>query len=235
MRRSSTPMSSRSTPIKRPFAKKCRMTTPEHTLVGIHVAFAIGCHRFFGWPAVAMAGLASNVPDWDGLPMLFDMQRFEAGHRVWGHNFLVILLSSMLLGWTQDRYGWIENIGNRVRRNFSNEDRTTMQYPSGALAAIIFSIIAFCAQAIHLPCDMVVSGGNGLSDWLIQPFWPFSNVGFVYPLIPWGDIGPTVILMAGVIWIAKRPVNLSIISLFTLIALCIYLVARGWARGMLHA
>ncbi len=83
------------------------MTTPEHTLVGIHIAFAIGLHRIVGWRGVAMAGIASNIPDWDGLPMLFDMQRFEGGHRVWGHAVISILFSSLLAGYLQNRWDLI--------------------------------------------------------------------------------------------------------------------------------
>ncbi|HUG71137.1 MAG TPA: metal-dependent hydrolase [Pirellulaceae bacterium] len=207
------------------------MTTPEHTLVGIHTAFALGVHRRFGWPAVTMAGVASNVPDLDGLPMLLDMQRFEAGHRVWGHNVLAILISSVLLGWSQSKYHWIERLWKLVQRMLSIPQGTAIP-DSRSVAAIAIVGIAFFAQTIHLPCDMVVSGGHGLSDWPIQPLWPFSGTEFVFPLIPWGDIGPTVILMAGIIWIAKRPTNLSTISVCTLIALTFYLVARGWSRGM---
>ena len=49
------------------------MTSPEHTMVGILGAMALGLHKRFGWPVVAFAAVVSNVPDWDGLPMLFDM------------------------------------------------------------------------------------------------------------------------------------------------------------------
>ena len=206
------------------------MTTPEHTLVGIHLAIATGCHRYWGWPAVAMAGIASNVPDWDGLPMLIDMQRFEAGHRVWGHNLLAIFFAALLLGWSQSQFHWIERSGERVRRYFSpmpSEPHISRPLLSTLL---VFTLIAFVAQVVHLPCDMVVSGGEGLSDWLVRPFWPFSNSGYVFPLIPWGDIGPTIILMAGAILLAKLPSRLSLISTLTLVVLCAYLVVRDLTR-----
>jgi membrane-bound metal-dependent hydrolase YbcI (DUF457 family) len=180
-----------------------------------------------------MAGLASNVPDWDGLPMLVDMRRFEAGHRVWGHNLLAILVSSFVLGWTQAQFHWIESIGNRVRQRFSLAPPEPLPALPVVCATIIFSVIAGCSQLIHLPCDMVVSGGEGLTDWLVKPFWPFSNVGYVFPLIPWGDIGPTVILMTGAIAIARRSSHASAIAVGTLAILCLYLIGRGWYRGML--
>ncbi|WP_254513196.1 metal-dependent hydrolase [Anatilimnocola floriformis] len=205
------------------------MTTPEHTLVGIHLALAAGCHRYWGWPAVAMAGIASNVPDWDGLPMLIDMQRFEAGHRVWGHNLLAILFAALVLGWSQAQFRWIERIGDRVRRYFSPASEAQASRPLLS-TLLVFTLIAFVAQLVHLPCDMVVSGGEGLTDWLVRPFWPFSKAGYVFPLIPWGDVGPTVILMAGAIVLAKRPANTSLIALLTLFVLVAYLVVRGYWR-----
>ena len=211
---------------------RCRspMTTPEHTLVGIHLAFACGLHRHFGWKGVAMAAVASNIPDWDGLPMLIDMQRFEAGHRVWGHNVAAIVAASLLLGGTQWAFDWIGTIGNWVSVRFlkSTPQPDTASKLSGGVVALVFVSVAIVAQLVHLPCDMVVSGGHGLTDWALQPWWPFSSAAYVYPLIPWGDVGPTVILMAGVIVIAKWRSRIATTSMLTLVALCAYLVARGW-------
>jgi hypothetical protein len=96
------------------------MTTPEHKLVGIHVAIALGIHRRWGWKTVALAGLASNIPDWDGVPMMFDMHRFEDGHRVWGHNAMAIVLTSLVVGWIQSRYSWIEKIEHWIRFKVSS-------------------------------------------------------------------------------------------------------------------
>lgn len=210
------------------------MTSPEHTLVGIHFAFAMGLHRFVGWRGVAMAGVASNLPDWDGIPMLFDMQRFEGGHRVWGHGILSIVLSSLLIGFIQIRWDWVGRVGNLFRSYLPSAGIDANPQSTRWLeGGLVFASIGMCAQLLHLPCDMVVSGGNGLSDWAIQPWWPFSSAAYVYPLIPWGDIGPTVILMGGIIAIAKRKAHLSQTSWLTIVSLCAYLVVRGWMRGTL--
>ncbi len=209
------------------------MTTPEHTLVGVHLALALGWQRSIGWPAVALAGVASNVPDWDGLPMLVDMQAFEAGHRVWGHNLLAIAIASGFLAWSQVRWRWCDRIAAQVWRMVDRTAVPGSQGPTGKLSGACALGIAAAAQLVHLPCDLVVSGGHGLSDWPIRPLWPFSEVAFVFPLIPWGDVGPTVILMAGAIWAAKHPAQVTAVSAVTLAFLGVYLVARGWARGML--
>jgi membrane-bound metal-dependent hydrolase YbcI (DUF457 family) len=211
------------------------MTTPEHTLMGIHAAFALGWHRALGWSAVVMAGVASNVPDWDGLPMLFDMSRFEVGHRVWGHNIFAIFLSSLVLGWTQYRFHWIESVANWIEGKIPSlaTELPVTPHSSKRIGLIALAGVAMFAQLLHLPCDMVVSGGNGLTDWEIRPFWPLSKAGYVFPMIPWGDVGPTVILMSGVICSAKWPAHLSKVSLITLLVLCVYLLGRAWMRGIL--
>lgn len=210
------------------------MTTPEHTLVGIHAAFALGIHSRLGWTAIALAAIASNVPDLDGLPMLFDMERFESGHRVWGHNLFAIAISSGLLAWSQYRWHWIERLASRFDQLLPEESRSKSRTETVVNSIGSLFVIGFIAQAIHLPCDMVVSGGNGLSDWLVFPFWPVSDWGFVLPLIPWGDVGPTVILMVGVIAIAKNPNRKQRYACLSLLLLVLYLVLRGISRGTLE-
>jgi inner membrane protein len=211
------------------------MTTPEHTLVGVHLAFATGLYRSLGWKGVVMAAVASNVPDWDGLPMLIDMQRFEAGHRVWGHSVVSIFAASLVFGWTQAAFDWIGLIGRwasaRLPKAIAAPVETTTTRP-GSIVALAFASVALMAQIVHLPCDMVVSGGDGLTDWAIEPWWPFSHAAYVFPLIPWGDAGPTVILMAGILMIAKLKSRLATISTLTLFGLLAYLVVRGWMRGV---
>jgi hypothetical protein len=98
---------------------------------------------------------------------------------------------------------------------------------------LVLALAAFVVQLLHLPCDMVVSGGNGLSDWKVQPSWPFDDVGYAFPLSPWGDVGPTVVLMLGALLLAKFPNRISVISISTLVCLLAYLLLRGWARRVL--
>ncbi|MBL8856618.1 MAG: metal-dependent hydrolase [Planctomycetaceae bacterium] len=218
------------------------MTTPEHTLVGIHLALACRLHSRYGWPLLVGAGVASNLPDWDGLPMLLDMQRYESGHRVWGHNVFSILIGSAVLAWTQCRWRWIERCSASVARWLPSARIKTERVASEGAEATppqvakfvngpgqwqIWFVMALIAQLVHLPCDMVVSGGQGLTDWPIQPFWPISTTSWVYPLIPWGDVGPTVFLMLGCIIAAQQPRRTTLVSSCTLAGLIIYLAARG--------
>lgn len=203
--------------------------------MGIHLAFACGLHRRFGWRAVAMSAAASSVPDWDGLTMPLNLQWFEAGHRLRGHNVFAILCLAVLLAWSERQLDWLGTLRKWFARCVkidapgvvaANPSKTPMT--SGAMA-----LVAFVAQGLHLVCDMIVSGGRGLPPWEIRPWWPVSNAGYVLPWIPWGDPGPTIVLMAGIIYAAWNPQNPTRVSLATLAAQCAYVLARGWFRGVL--
>lgn len=205
------------------------MTSLEHSLIGIQCALALGIQRRFGWRGVALAGVSSVIPDWDGLPMLFDMGRFESAHRVWGHSILVMVIVSMLVAYVQVRWdplGWL------AAKSWKQATATTeilgaagTAEPRRLTPCAAYSIALF-AQVLHIPWDMVVSGGAGLSNWLVVPWWPFSRTGYAYPMVPWGDPGAIVILMTGAIAEAKRRRSVSLTAGLTLGILVGYLVAR---------
>lgn len=196
-------------------------------MVGILGAMALGLHKRFGWRIVAFAAVVSNVPDLDGLPMLFDMERFESGHRVWGHNFLLIVATSIFLGWTQARFEWIQRIGTYAIKFLPSEVKRSQPSWYLPIPLLVFIFVGIGVQVLHLVCDMVVSGGQGLSNWPVKPFWPIWQIGYIYPLIPWGDVGPTVIMMAGIIGIAKFGRD-QFVAILTLIFLVTYLFFRGY-------
>lgn len=79
---------------------------------------------------------------------------------------------------------------------------------------------------------MTVSGGKGLSDWPIQPLWPFSNVGYVFPLVRWGDIGPTIIMMGAAIVAAKYSQRARVVSIVGLASLIAYMIVQGFRSGV---
>ena len=207
------------------------MTTPEHTLVGMHAALAVGASRRWGWQVVVLAAVASNLPDWDGLPMLVDMARFEAGHRVWGHNVFCIAATSAVVAWLEWRYHLIDRMAGRLQR-FKPADLVVPTPERAPAWWTLFAVVAV-VQLLHLVCDMVVSGGQGLSDWQVKPFWPLADLGYVLTLVPWGDVGATVVLMLGAIAAAKWPRHVTRASQCMLVVLVAYLLLRGWMRGVL--
>ncbi|EMI21591.1 hypothetical protein RMSM_01478, partial [Rhodopirellula maiorica SM1] len=92
------------------------MTTFEHALLGINGVLAAGLHRDHGWKIVALAGVAAIAPDWDGVPMLIDMSRFEGGHRVWGHNLMACCVLGLLLGTADYRWDLAGRAAARITR-----------------------------------------------------------------------------------------------------------------------
>ena len=120
---------------------------------------ALGLHKRFGWRIVAFAAVISNVPDMDGLPMLFDMERFESGHRVWGHNFFLIVATSICLGWTQARFKWIQKIVAYAIDFLPSEVNRSQPSRHLPIPILVLIFVGIGFQTLHLVCDMVVSGG----------------------------------------------------------------------------
>lgn len=201
------------------------MTSPEHTLVGIHLAISAGSFHRYGLPVVILAAVASNRPDLDGLPMLYDMARFEVGHRVWTHNLFSIGLVSAVLAMLQYLFNWLGATSDFCAARFGTLDLPVRGKETPMPVLMVMFVAASC-QALHLFCDMVVSGGDGLTDWPVCPWWPISNTGYAFPMIPWGDVGPTLVLMSGLILGARFPVQLRKISSISLAALICYLLVR---------
>ena len=227
------------------------MTTFEHAMVGINGAIAAGLPRSYGWKIVALAGVAAIAPDWDGLPMLIDMQAFERGHRVWGHSILSCVVLGLLMGVIDYRWDLIGRLAYRfrdwgplaevrplltVRRKdvvteLADEvkNRQSPKPQTNGLTKIsLWCCVAVVGCLSQIPCDIVVSGGEGLSDWAVKPFWPFSDRGVVYPMIRWGDVGPTVIFGLGMIALAKFKAAAQGIAIATLVAVIAYLLIRHW-------
>ena len=209
------------------------MTSPEHTGVGILGALSLGLHQRLGWAAVVFAGVVSNIPDLDGLPMLIDIVRFESGHRVWGHNFLAIVITSAPIAYIQSRYCIIEIVASRLRMMAPKDVAIPSIEQAKPIRFLTLVCIAFLFQAIHLVCDMAVSGGKGLSDWHVLPFWPFSSKGYVLSLVEWGNPMPTWIMMATLVVVAKRRDFTRLIATVGLMLLCTYMLISGYQLGSL--
>ena len=206
------------------------MTTFEHALLGMNGALAAGLHHRLGWKIVALASVAAIAPDWDGVPMLIDMSRFESGHRVWGHNLLACGILGLLLG-TADyrldlsgriaawmtRFGPLKELATSIDRRQSFSTRTWC----------VWIAVATVAALSQIPADAVVSGAVGLSDWALKPLWPFSDFQFIYPLVPWGNVGVTIVFAVAMIVELKRPHQAQQIALITLVIVMLYIVLWG--------
>jgi hypothetical protein len=57
--------------------------------------------------------------------------------------------------------------------------------------------------------------------------WPFSSAICAYPLVPWGDIGATLIFVAAMFAMLRWPARIRAIAAGSLIAVVAYMVVRG--------
>lgn len=209
------------------------MTTFEHAMIGINSALAIGLQRRHGWKIVALAGVAAVSPDWDGLTMLAGIETFDRAHRVWGHNIFVTLVVGLCLGALDYRFDLTTRAARGVLR-FVKGDRPSLTIRAasqrGTAAALVWLTVGALAALSHLPADLVYSGGYGLPDWEVQLLWPYSRAGFVYPMVPWGDPGVTVVLVAGMFAMVRWPAKIQRVALGTLLLVVTYVVLRGVLR-----
>ncbi len=209
------------------------MTTFEHAMIGINGAFACGLHQRYGWQVIAFAGIAAVSPDWDGLTLLAGMSTFDRAHRVWGHNLLVVILLSAFLAGLDYRYDLTTRLARFAARLSGRDvDRWQLREADERTGQgwLVWATVGILAAAAHLPADLVYSGGYGLSDWELQIFWPFSTRGFVYPMVPWGDPGVTLVFVAGMFAMVRRPSRTRLLAIGTLALMIAYVGLRGALR-----
>jgi len=184
------------------------MTTFEHAMLGVDGVLAVGLHRRYHWQLAAMAGFAAASPDWDGLTYLFSSALFAEGHRVWGHNVVACVISGLIIGALDYRYDLITRAGRlltRLLRMTVPKQRLSLRATFERCGYQTWMIVAIVAALSQLPADMVVSGATGLSDWEVKLFWPFSDRGWVFAMVPWGDPGISVVFIVGMFAMVKRP------------------------------
>ncbi len=200
-------------------------------MIGVNGALALGLHLRHGWKICAIAGVSAASPDWDGLTLLYSASLYDASHRVWGHNLFACLLGGMLLGQLDYRLDFVTRVGRRFVRAARFEIPATAlnlrsHYPRQGLIVWMFTSTA--AAISHLPADVFVSGHADYGNWAVQLLWPLSNRGWVDPRIPWGDVGVTLIFIAGTAAMVGRPHRLRWCAAGTLLAVATYVVVRPW-------
>jgi membrane-bound metal-dependent hydrolase YbcI (DUF457 family) len=172
------------------------VTTFEHAMCGATLALAAGCLRKHGWALIVTAGAAAALPDWDGAPGLvaalaywlglsetFGADVYARGHRVWGHNLLAATVSGALIG----GLGYLCYLSTRVRRatiRLLPKARIPDAPPPFSVDRLAtWVVVGVLAALSHLPADMVYSGSRDMQSWPVQVFWPFSEQGWVWPLV----------------------------------------------------
>jgi membrane-bound metal-dependent hydrolase YbcI (DUF457 family) len=208
------------------------VTTFEHAMCGASLALALGCLRKDGWALVAVAGVAAALPDWDGLSLALGAEAFAKAHRVWGHNLLVASGTGAVVGGV----GYLCYLSMRLRR------ATIQIWPKSGVSEVIpaFSslrwakwiVVGMLASLSHLPADMVYSGKQDMMSWPLQLLWPFSEQGWAWPLVAWGDLTTTVIFIGEMFALYRWPRHAQAIALFTLLCVHGYIGFRWLAGGI---
>ena len=85
------------------------------------------------------------------------------------------------------------------------------------------------AAISHLLADTLVSGTATLPHWEVRWAWPFSDRGWVFALVPWGDPGMTIIFVAGTFAALRWKAQCGWIAQGTLACVACYMVGRWLA------
>jgi hypothetical protein len=210
------------------------LTVYEHVMVGMNLALGAGLHRRYGWRLAAVAGFAAALPDWDGLSILFGAVAYAQAHRVWGHNLLVASLTSGLAGglaYWLNRAGGLDWIGKRVLPGRAASAARSGALPPAPGTLALWVGTGVVAGLSHLLADFFYSGHGDSQSWPLYLFWPFSMRGWCYPILPWGDLGATVLFVVEMFLLYRWPSRAQIIAWASLAAVVCYVAVR-WVMNV---
>lgn len=206
------------------------MTALEHALVGGFLITALGGTKRYGWQLAAAGGVAAVLPDWDGLTLAGGIALFDQAHRVWGHGLLPCLAAAVVWAALDFRFDLVTRMTARLLRITRVEIPPSLTAPRsarGKAACGVWMLACMAAALTHPLSDMIVSGAEGLTDWEVPIFWPFSSRGFVYALIPWGDVGVLLIFTGAIFLMLRHRHRTQQIALGALFAAGLYAIVRG--------
>jgi hypothetical protein len=202
-------------------------------MLGVTLGLATGCHRRREWLLVAVAGVAAALPDWDGLSLAFGADAYSRVHRAWGHNLLVAGTTGALVG----AAGYLCHLSMWVQRAtvrlLPKSEAAADPVPPAfsALKLAKWLIVGLLASLSHLPADLVYSGHPQMRSWPIQVFWPFSDQGWVWPLVAWGDLTTTLIFVGEMFALYCWPKRAQLIAVATLLGVLGYIGCCWLFRG----
>ena len=195
------------------------MTTPEHAALAVSLGLAVRLHERYGVAMLVPVGLAAVSPDWDGLAGFVDLRYFDHGHRVWGHG----ILPAVVMGAVVAAIATAGRLGERAVVLCNRIDGIRLR-PRNRAGVATAAFIGAAAAASHIPADIVVSGAEGIRDWPVSILWPLDGPKVVYPMLRWGDPGPTLMLAGGLIVAALRPRHAVAAARTGLLVLGVYLI-----------
>lgn len=206
------------------------MTTFEHAMLGVTGTLAAGLHRRRGWQIVALGGVVSVLPDWDGLSILCGAAVFDRVHRTVGHSLPVCILLGAVVAALDYRLSLIararEFLG-RWLRLFASKGPSAVRSAFCVREAAVWIAVGVLASLGHLAVDLVFSGHEVFSDWGLRLFWPFSDQVWAYPVVSWGDPSVSLIFAASMFAMVRWPSRLQTIAAVTLCLVLGYIGVWG--------
>lgn len=203
------------------------MTTFEHAMLGTTGALAAGLHRR-SWQLVAIAGVAAVLPDWDGLSLLFGAAAFDQFHRAVGHSIWTATVVTILVALAEYRLRLMARLAILLGRWFDGlpAEMTNLHGNDPVReGAFVWTLTAVLAAWSHLATDLLFSGHAQLSDWGLKLFWPFSAQAYVFPVVRWGDVLPTLIFVFGMFAMLRWRSRVQGLAALTLLAFVGYIAA----------
>jgi len=200
------------------------MTIYEHAMIGINGALALGLDRRHGWQIVALAGLAAVLPDLDGLTIVLGPSLYADGHRLWGHNLLVAGFIAAVFSAIAYQTDALTKSQNWLAKRWKGLPMTDKCQPYRLSELLLWIVVGVLAAYSHLLMDIFYSGGKNLRTWGVPLFWPFSRTEWAYPLVPWGNIGTTVILAISMFLMVRWPTRIRSIAISSLMVVAGYMV-----------
>jgi membrane-bound metal-dependent hydrolase YbcI (DUF457 family) len=203
------------------------MTIYEHAMIGINGTLAIGFHRRHGWQIAALAGLAAVLPDLDGLAIILGPSFYAEGHRLWGHNLLIAGLAAATMSAVFYQTDAITKSQQWLAKRWTVFSTTDKRLSHRYTELLLWIAVGVLATYSHLLMDIFHSGGKSLQTWGVPLLWPFSKTEWAYPLVPWGNIGATVILAISMFAMLRWPTWIRTIAASSLIAVAGYMAIYG--------
>ena len=87
------------------------------------------------------------------------------------------------------------------------------------------------AALSHLLGDLLVSGTDHLPHWELRLLWPFSDRGWVFPMVRWGDPGIAIIFAVGMFAMLRWRSHCVGLARAALVGVALYLAGRGGVLG----
>lgn len=158
------------------------------------------------------------------MSIVFGPIAYASVHRVWGHNLLVATVSGVVCG----AIGYACYLLARMRkyaRRWLSELKLSNEVPAYSVLHLVqWILVCVLAACSHLPADVIYSGHPELASWPVPLLWPFSDQGYVWPLVVWGDLTTTLVFAGEMFALYRWPQRAQVIALITLLSVNGYVV-----------